>query len=57
MSQEELAFRADTTRAYISGLEAGKRNPTILTLMTLSDALDVELDDLLHRNQKPEKKR
>ncbi|MEJ5021146.1 helix-turn-helix transcriptional regulator [Ochrobactrum vermis] len=57
ISQEEFAFRADTTRAYISGLEAGKRNPTILTLMTLSDALGVELEDLLRRNQAPDKKR
>lgn len=52
ISQEELGFRASKTRAYISGLEAGKRNPTILTLVTLSDALGVELDDLTRRNQK-----
>ncbi|MCH6205446.1 MULTISPECIES: helix-turn-helix domain-containing protein [Brucella] len=57
ISQEELGFRASKTRAYISGLEAGKRNPTILTLMALSEALDVELDELLRRNQKIDRQR
>ncbi|EXL05059.1 XRE family transcriptional regulator [Brucella anthropi] len=57
ISQEELGFRASKTHAYISGLEAGKRNPTILTLMALSEALDIELDELLRRNQKIDKPR
>ncbi|MDH7784862.1 MULTISPECIES: helix-turn-helix domain-containing protein [Brucella/Ochrobactrum group] len=55
LTQEELAFRLTSTRAYISGLEAGKRNPTILTLVQLSEALGVDLDDLLRRNQKIDK--
>ncbi|ABS13393.1 putative transcriptional regulator, XRE family [Brucella anthropi ATCC 49188] len=55
LSQEELSFRAAKTRAYISGLEAGKRNPTILTLAMLADALAVEPNDLLRRQQKVDK--
>ena len=32
ISREELAFRSKSSRAYISGLEAGRWNPTIMSL-------------------------
>lgn len=47
LSQEELSFRSDSSRAYISGLEAGKRNPTALSLVKFADALGVTVIDLL----------
>jgi transcriptional regulator with XRE-family HTH domain len=47
VSQEELSLLADTTRGYLSGIENGKRNPTIGFLSTVADALGAELQDLL----------
>ncbi len=46
-SQEELAFRADLHRTYISGVERGIRNPTVTVLGKIADALDVSPSVLL----------
>lgn len=54
LSQEELSFRSGLTRAYLSGLEAGRRNPTIVSLKRLADALGVDVDDLVRDLKKPE---
>jgi transcriptional regulator with XRE-family HTH domain len=43
LSQAELAERMGVDRAYISGLEAGQRNPTVVTLWHLAKALGVKL--------------
>jgi transcriptional regulator with XRE-family HTH domain len=34
-------------RAYMSGIESGKRNPTLATIKKLADALGVSADELL----------
>lgn len=47
LSQEELAFRCDLHRTYISGVERGVRNPTITVLARIAEALDVGADALL----------
>jgi transcriptional regulator with XRE-family HTH domain len=47
ISQEELAFRADLHRTYVSGVERGVRNPTVLIVGRLAKALDVEPPVLL----------
>ena len=47
ISQEELAFRAELHRTYISGVERGIRNPTIIVLGRIADALGVAPSDLL----------
>jgi len=39
MSQETLAARMDVDQAYISRLEAGEKNPTILTVWHAAQAL------------------
>lgn len=44
LSQEELAFRAEIDRTYVSGIERGKRNPTVVVLERLAEALDVDED-------------
>ena len=49
LSQEDLADAAGLRQAYLSGLEAGKRNPTVRTLVRLADALSVSIDDLIRR--------
>jgi transcriptional regulator with XRE-family HTH domain len=42
-SQAALADRLGVDRAYVSGLELGKRNPTIITLWHVAKALDVTI--------------
>jgi transcriptional regulator with XRE-family HTH domain len=49
LSQEELSFRSGFTRSYLSGLEAGRRNPTILSLEKIASALGASVEDLLRR--------
>ena len=47
MTQEELAERSGFSQHYISTLENGKRNPTVVTLYELSSALGVSHSELL----------
>ncbi|GAB5504385.1 helix-turn-helix domain-containing protein [Pyruvatibacter sp.] len=46
-SQEELAYEADLHRTYISDLERGTRNPSVLILEKLGKALGVPPGRLL----------
>jgi transcriptional regulator with XRE-family HTH domain len=46
LSQEELAHAADVHQTYVSDLERGKRNPSILVLDRLAKALEADLVDL-----------
>jgi transcriptional regulator with XRE-family HTH domain len=41
LSQEELASRMGVEQFYISGLEAGRRNPTLVTLWRAAHALGI----------------
>jgi transcriptional regulator with XRE-family HTH domain len=43
ISQAELAERMGVDRAYVSGLEQGQRNPTVVTLWHIAKALDVRM--------------
>ena len=47
LTQEEVEERSGFSQQYISGLERGLRNPTIVSLMELSQALGVDYLDLL----------
>lgn len=47
VSQEELAFRADIDRSYLSQIESGKRNPSLKLLANLARSLNVEVVDFL----------
>jgi transcriptional regulator with XRE-family HTH domain len=47
LSQEELAHRAGLDRTYVSGIERGIRNPTVLVLQDLAVVLKVKPADLL----------
>lgn len=44
LSQEELAARAGMDRTYVSGIERGRRNPTLKVMQMLADALGADLD-------------
>ncbi len=41
ITQEELAVRSGLSQQYLSDLERGKRNPTIVTIYEISQALEV----------------
>lgn len=47
ISQEELAYLAGLDRTYISGIERGERNISVITIKKLSDALTLEISALL----------
>ena len=47
LSQEQLAFEADMHRTYISGIERGRRNPTVLIVERLAAALKADIAALV----------
>lgn len=47
LTQEEVAAKSGFSQQYISGLERGLRNPTVVTLFELSQAINVTVIDLL----------
>ncbi len=49
LSQEELAFECDIDRTYISKVERGIANPSLLVLNRLAEILGVEIKDLLKK--------
>lgn len=49
LSQEELAARAGLHRTYIGDVERGVRNPTLLSLLRLAEALEVRLSAVVER--------
>jgi len=51
MTQEKLAERSGFTQQYISGLERGKRNPTIVSIYELGQALGVSHEQLVAIHQ------
>ncbi len=47
LSQGDIARASEVHRAYVSGIENGKRNPTLATIQKLAVALGVSADELL----------
>ena len=47
LSQEAVAVKMGVDRAYVSGMERGQQNVTLLTMWHLSEALRVRPADLL----------
>ncbi|MER8951082.1 helix-turn-helix transcriptional regulator [Mesorhizobium sp. M0809] len=47
LTQEQLAQISGFSQQYISGLEKGRRNPTIITIYELALALGVSHTDLV----------
>jgi transcriptional regulator with XRE-family HTH domain len=53
LSQEALAARMGVDRAYISAVERGKQNVTLLSLWETAQALDVRPAALLDESRVP----
>ena len=47
LTQEELAFEAEIDLTYMGGIERGKRNPSLLVMARIADALGIQLPKLL----------
>jgi transcriptional regulator with XRE-family HTH domain len=47
LSQEQLAEAAGVSQQYLSGIERGSRNPTLIILKRLADALKVDIGTLI----------
>uniref|UniRef100_Q07JC1 Transcriptional regulator, XRE family n=1 Tax=Rhodopseudomonas palustris (strain BisA53) TaxID=316055 RepID=Q07JC1_RHOP5 len=50
-TQERFAEVSGFTQQYVSGLERGKRNPTVVTLFHLAAALGVSHVDLIQPDE------
>jgi transcriptional regulator with XRE-family HTH domain len=46
LSQEELALRAGLDRTYVSGIERGRRNPSLKSMQRIAAELDAALDEV-----------
>lgn len=51
LSQEKLALKAGIDRTYLAGIEAGKRNATIISLKKVVDALEITMKDFFDFDQ------
>lgn len=47
ITQEQLAFEAKLDLTYVGGIERGRRNPSLLVLARISDALGTSLSELV----------
>jgi transcriptional regulator with XRE-family HTH domain len=52
LSQERLAFAANIDLTYMGGIERGKRNPSLLVLVGIADALGCDPADFFARTVK-----
>lgn len=52
LSQEELAFRANLDRTYISDIERAKRNLSVFNIRSIADSLGVTIADLFSPAEK-----
>jgi transcriptional regulator with XRE-family HTH domain len=47
LTQEELAFRSRIDLTYMGGIERGRRNPSLLVMGRIADALQVRLLEIV----------
>lgn len=50
-SQEELAARAEVHQTYLSGVERGKRNASVLVLDRIAKALGVDIEEFFRKRR------
>ncbi|PWE53040.1 transcriptional regulator [Metarhizobium album] len=51
LTQEDIEARSGFSQQYLSGLERGKRNPSIVTLYEIAQALGVSHVELITPDQ------
>jgi transcriptional regulator with XRE-family HTH domain len=56
LTQEAIGTKAGFTQPYLSGLEKGRRNPSIVSLYEIAQAMGVGVLDLLEGADAPDKK-
>jgi transcriptional regulator with XRE-family HTH domain len=60
VSQMELSLRSNLSQSFIANLEKGKKQPSVLTLIRIADALNVNPQDFfpvpIDSNTKEQKK-
>tara|TARA_R110002012_G_C11628435_1_gene609618 strand:+ start:1643 stop:1927 length:285 start_codon:yes stop_codon:yes gene_type:complete len=57
ISQEALSLLSDCTRGYLSGIETGRRNPTVLFLAGLAKALETDVSEFFVKPAKVNSKK
>jgi transcriptional regulator with XRE-family HTH domain len=55
-SQEQLAFDSNLDRTYISGVERGIRNISVVNIQKLAEAFDMRLTELFERVERQAKR-
>ena len=50
LTQEALAVDAEIDLTYLGGIERGRRNPSLLVMARIAEALSVDLPLLLRRS-------
>ncbi|MBK9009420.1 helix-turn-helix transcriptional regulator [Novosphingobium sp.] len=50
LTQEQLAFASEIDLTYVGGIERGRRNPSVLVLVRIAQALEIEPATLLVRS-------
>jgi transcriptional regulator with XRE-family HTH domain len=53
LSQEELGFRAELHRTYISQIERGTKSPSLKTITRLAKALQITASELVRQAERP----
>lgn len=51
LTQEEVEARSGVSQQYLSSLERGRRNPTVITLYELARVLEVTVGDLVQADE------
>jgi transcriptional regulator with XRE-family HTH domain len=52
LTQEQLSFEAQIDLTYVGGIERGRRNPSLMVMIRLAAALDVDPERLLRPRRK-----
>ncbi len=47
ITQTELAEKLGVNKSFVSNLENGKNNPTLLTITNIADVLSIPIEELL----------
>ena len=50
ITQEELAFQINTSAAYISNIECGKKKASLQKLCEISEVLGITMNDLIYNS-------